>query len=77
MTGLRRGQRLASVMVGAAEDQPLISAVLQVASASTKMDVGLSPKELAVEQLKTEEKQRLFGVFPKTTSLPMTRIQHR
>ena len=54
----------ASVVVRAGENPAVISAVLQVASASTKLDVGLSPKELAVEQLKTEEKQRLFGVFP-------------
>ncbi|MGA2736987.1 MAG: carboxypeptidase-like regulatory domain-containing protein [Bryobacteraceae bacterium] len=54
----------ASVVVRAGENQPLTAAVLQVAPASTKVDVGLSPKELAVEQLKTEEKQRLFGVFP-------------
>jgi carboxypeptidase family protein len=54
----------ASVVVRADENQPAVSAVLQVASASTKLDVGLSQKELAVEQLKTEEKQRLLGVFP-------------
>src|ERR1700722_16268584 len=54
----------ASVVIRAGENQPVTSAVLQVASAATKVDVGLSPKELAVEQLKTEEKQRLFGVFP-------------
>jgi len=54
----------ASVVVRAGKTQPLTSAVLQVASASTRLDVGLSPKELAVEQLKTEEQQRLFGVFP-------------
>jgi len=54
----------ASVVVRAGENQPVTSAVLQVAAASTKLDVGLSQKELAVEQLKTEEKQRLLGVFP-------------
>jgi hypothetical protein len=54
----------ASVVVRAGENQPLLSAVLQVAPTSSKVDVGLSPHELAVEQLKTEEKQRLFGVFP-------------
>jgi hypothetical protein len=54
----------ASVVVREGENPPVTSAVLQVASASTKLDVGLSPKELAVEQLKTEEKQRLLGVFP-------------
>jgi hypothetical protein len=53
-----------SVVVREGETPAVTSAVLQVASASTKVDVGLSPKELAVEQLKTEEKQRLFGVFP-------------
>jgi hypothetical protein len=54
----------ASVVVREGENPAVTSAVLQVASASTRLDVGLSPKELAVEQLKTEEKQRLFGVFP-------------
>jgi hypothetical protein len=54
----------ASVAVHAGENPAAISAVLQVASASTKLDVGLSPQELAVEQVKAEEKQRLFGVFP-------------
>ncbi len=54
----------ASVVVREGENPAVTSAVLQVASASTKFDVGLSPKELAVEQLKTEEKQRLFGVLP-------------
>ena len=54
----------ASVVVRAGENQLVTSAVLQVASASTRLDVRLPPKELAVEQLKAEEKQRLLGVFP-------------
>jgi hypothetical protein len=54
----------AIVVVPAGENQPPVSAVLQVASTSTKVDVGLPPHELAVEQLKTEEHQRLLGVFP-------------
>jgi hypothetical protein len=54
----------ASVVVRDGENPAVTLAVLQIASASTQLDVGLSPKELAVEQLKTEEKQRLFGVFP-------------
>jgi hypothetical protein len=54
----------ASVVVREGETPAAALAVLQVASASTRLDVSLSPKELAVEQLKTEEKQRLFGVFP-------------
>jgi hypothetical protein len=55
---------VASIVVRVGENQPLTSAVLQVASASTGVDVGLSQKELAVEQVKAEEKQRLLGVFP-------------
>ncbi len=54
----------ANVVAGSGENQPLLSAVLEVASASTKMDVGLSQQEVAVEQLKAEEKQRLLSVFP-------------
>src|SRR5580700_2982706 len=54
----------ASVVVREGEKPAVTSAMLQLASASTKLDVGLSPKELAVEQVKTEEQQRLLGVFP-------------
>ena len=42
----------------------MLSAVLQVAAASSSVNVTLSQHELAAEQLKTEEKQRLLGVFP-------------
>ncbi len=54
----------ANVAVVSGQSQPLLSAVLQVAPASTKLDVGLSQHELAVEQVKAETKQRLVGVFP-------------
>jgi len=54
----------ASVMVRADEIQPPLSAVVQVAPVSTKVDVGLPQHELAAEQLKAEEKQRLLGIFP-------------
>jgi hypothetical protein len=54
----------ANVAVTAAGNPPLLSAELQVASTSTKLDVGLSQQELAVEQVKAETKQRLAGVFP-------------
>ena len=54
----------ANVAVGAGENQPSLPVVLQVAPSSSKVDVGLSPHEVAVEQVKAEEKQRLFGVFP-------------
>jgi len=41
-----------------------VSAVLKVASASTSVNVTLSPHELAAEQVKAQEKQRVFGLFP-------------
>ncbi len=52
-----------NVPVTAGENPPL-SAVLQVALASSSVNVTLSQHELAAEQLKSEEKQRLLGVFP-------------
>ncbi len=54
----------ADLLVRAGESPAPVTAVLQVAPASTKVDVGLTPHELATEQIKAEEKQRLFGVFP-------------
>ena len=56
--------RSANVVVGSGENPPLPPVVLEVATASTKVDVGLSQPELATEQVKAEEKQRLLGVFP-------------
>jgi hypothetical protein len=53
----------ASVVVGSG-DPPLLSPVLHVASASSSTNVTLPPHEVAAEQLKTEEKQRLLGLFP-------------
>ena len=45
-------------------DQPALSPVLQVASASSSMNVTLSQHEVAADQVKAEEKQRLLGLFP-------------
>jgi hypothetical protein len=53
-----------NVAVGSDENQPLLSAVLQVANASSSVSVTLPRHDLAAEQLKDEEKQRLLGVFP-------------
>jgi Carboxypeptidase regulatory-like domain len=53
-----------NIVVRAGGKQPSVSAVLQVAPNSSSVDVGLPPHELAVEQVKAEEKQRLLGVFP-------------
>ena len=54
---------LASVVVGAGDPTPL-SPVLQVASSSSSTNVTLPRHEVAAEQLKTQEKQRLIGLFP-------------
>jgi hypothetical protein len=54
----------ANVVVDSGDGQPLLSAVLQVAAASSSVNVTLPPRELATEQLKAEEKQRLLGIFP-------------
>jgi hypothetical protein len=50
--------------VASGDNQPLLSAVLQVAAASSSVNVTLPQHELAAEQLKAEEKQRLLGVLP-------------
>lgn len=54
----------ANVAVTAGESPAPLSAVLKVAATASSVDVTLPPHELAAEQLKTEEKQRLLGVFP-------------
>ena len=53
-----------NVAVASGDRQPLLSAILQVAAASSSVDVTLSQHELAAEQVKAEEKQRLLGVLP-------------
>ncbi len=53
-----------NVTVGSGENPPLLSAVLQVAAVSSSVNVTLSQHELAADQLKAEEQQRLLGVFP-------------
>ncbi|MGA3188042.1 MAG: carboxypeptidase-like regulatory domain-containing protein [Bryobacteraceae bacterium] len=50
--------------ISAGENKPSLSAVLKVAATSNSVNVTLPPHELAAEQLKAEEKQRLLGVFP-------------
>ncbi len=54
----------ANVVVGSRDQQPSVSAVLRVAAASSSVSVTVPQHELAAEQLKDEEKQRLLGVFP-------------
>src|ERR1700728_1806441 len=52
------------IAVVSGDNPALLSAVLQVAAASSSVNVTLPQHELAAEQLKTEEKQRLLGVLP-------------
>jgi hypothetical protein len=56
--------KAASVAVASGDNQPSLSAVLQLAVASSSVNVTLPPHELAAEQVKSQEKQRLLGVFP-------------
>jgi len=53
----------ANVTAGVLNQAP-VAAVLQVASVTSTIEVTPPPKELAAEQLKSEEKQRVLGVFP-------------
>lgn len=52
-----------NVVAPAADAKPLL-AVMQVAPAVTSVTVGLSPKELAEEQVKRETQQRVVGIIP-------------
>jgi hypothetical protein len=53
----------ANVTAGLLNQSP-VAAVLQVAPVTSTIEVTPPPKELAAEQLKSEEKQRVLGVFP-------------
>ncbi len=53
-----------NVAVTPGDDPPLLAPVLQLAVASSSVNVTLPPHELAAEQLKSEEKQRVLGLLP-------------
>ena len=53
----------ANVTAGVLNQAP-VAAVLQVSPVASTIEVTPPPKELAAEQLKSEEKQRVLGVFP-------------
>jgi carboxypeptidase family protein len=53
-----------SAIVRPGEALNLPQIVLQVATVTTDVEVTLSPAEITQEQIKAEEKQRLFGVIP-------------
>ncbi len=50
--------------VAAGPNDPSLFPVLQVAGVSSSVNVTPPPREIAAEQLKAEEKQRLLGLFP-------------
>jgi hypothetical protein len=52
------------VSVVSGEAPPLPPVVLQIAPTVTKVDVGLPPHELALQQVHDEEKQRLLWILP-------------
>ncbi len=54
----------APITVHGGEKVELPPIVLQVAAASSSVNVAVSPHDIAEEQIKEEEKQRLAGVFP-------------
>jgi hypothetical protein len=56
--------RKADVSVAPGENPPLPPVVLQVAPVISNVNVSLPPHELAMEQVRAEEKQRVLGVFP-------------
>ncbi len=56
--------RKMDITVAADETLELPSAVLQVAPAKSTVQVGLSQKERAAEQVHEEEQQRILGVLP-------------
>jgi hypothetical protein len=56
--------RAGGVAVTANDHPPPLSVTLQVAAASSFINVVLPQHELAADQLKAEEKQRVLGIFP-------------
>jgi hypothetical protein len=54
----------ATMTVNPAKGPAPVLAMLLMAPASTQVNVTLPPKELATQQLKVEEKQRLAGILP-------------
>lgn len=74
-------ERRIDVTVVPGENPPLPPVVLEVAPAISKVDVGLTQKELATEQVHAEEKQRLLAIFPNffvaypSNSAPLTTAQ--
>jgi Carboxypeptidase regulatory-like domain len=53
-----------NVAASAAPEAKLLLAVMQVAPTVTTVTVGLSPEELAQEQVKRETQQRVMGIIP-------------
>jgi len=52
------------ILLGAGENREIPAIVLAVMGATTQVEVSVTQAELAQEQLKAAEQQRVFGVFP-------------
>jgi hypothetical protein len=57
-------ERISSVNLHAGENYAVPQIILEVATASTEVQVGLSPIEVAQEQIEDQEKQRVLGFIP-------------
>jgi len=64
---------------GEVESYPQIA--LQVAAAQTDVEVTLTPEEVAAEQLKVQEQQRVLGLFPISKSaisqMPLPSVRNK
>jgi hypothetical protein len=54
----------ADVVLGAGERREIMQILLPIATARTDVEVVVTLKELAAEQVKAEEKQRVLGILP-------------
>jgi carboxypeptidase family protein len=52
------------ITLGPGEFKILTDTKLRIAAAKTTVDVSYTPEEIATQQVKAEEKQRIFGLIP-------------
>ena len=56
--------RMTSGILQSGQNYIVLGAALEVAAAETEVDVGISRTEIAEEQIKIEEQQRVLGILP-------------
>jgi carboxypeptidase family protein len=56
--------RMTSGILQSGQNYIVLGAALEVAAAKTEVDVGISRTEIAEEQIKIEEQQRVLGILP-------------